>query len=270
LSRKAVAWVLSRALALSTGTCVVALVLDAVLPGEVAERLATAAYLAAVFATIVFVVARLVPAVSEGPAWLTRRSRYGYALGVVVCLGTLAALAALPGAELAALCIAFGLIIAVVLVRCGAPAAINAAMVRGGANTGVIRYAVLAAACALVLSAMLPESARSVAAFAAYEVAVVLTFALAIALIAPTPAGLQMLRSIQEAGRFANIGGHFYARATAYAVAAAVTAIAVAALLSGAGAELFSTIAYLAAAAVAVALAMECRRSRGSSDTRRG
>ena len=66
LKRSEMAWALEAALRFAIGTCVVALLVATTLSGEAAERFATVAYLAAIFAALTLAVGRFVP-------WLLRQ-----------------------------------------------------------------------------------------------------------------------------------------------------------------------------------------------------
>jgi len=274
LNRSIVAWALSRGLGLAIATCVVALILATTLSDEAAERLATTAYVAMIFAAIVFFAARIVPATqdhSSHDTGFTFPAFLGYAGAVVVCVSVLAALVSQPGAEVLAIGAGFGLLAAAALVRAGAPASLKAALLHGGVKAATVRCAALVAAGALAVAAFLPEYEGGIAARFAYWVAIIATLALGASIVAPTAAGLWMRRGYARVIRRLDRAGEarFFARSAAYAAGVSVASIIVTVFLPAAVAKPLAVIAYFAAAAAAVSLAMECRRMRASSGIRR-
>lgn len=264
MNRSILAWALSRALRLAIGTCVVGLLLATTLSGEAAERLATAAYLAAIFAALTLILGRFFPYGAEErrvvsaafPAFLS------YSLGVVVFLSVLALLVSAPGAEILILVVAFALIVTAVLVRCGSVGAFNAMLVRGGFLVAVSRYAAAAIVLMLVLAAVYGGD-DSVAAFA-FRLTVVATVAIAVSLFARTRAGLwiqeRYVGTIEELDRLAR--AFVFERTASRAAIVAVAAMILASVLPHAYAEAFGILAYVAAATAAFGVAMECRRLR--------
>ncbi|HXO17792.1 MAG TPA: hypothetical protein VN909_06440 [Candidatus Dormibacteraeota bacterium] len=267
LNASAMAWALRRALQLAIATGVVALVFATTLSGEGAERLATTAYLAAIFAAVAIVIQRFLPQSREAktrpehpfPAFL------GFFCGVAALLGIVAGFAALPGAEALAVVAGFLIVVVAGLARSGGVVAFNAAIVHGGITVAATRYAVLIGMCALALTALLPpDVARGVAAFA-YRLIVVAAVLIAASLIAPTRAGLLIRRRwaglAQGLDRLAVLFRK--ERAASYAAAIAVAALITASFFSGSSAEPFAIAAYAAAAVATLVVAVECRRLRG-------
>jgi hypothetical protein len=265
LTRSVLAWVLNRGLRLAIGTCVLALLLATTLSGAAAERFATVAYLTAIFAAFVLALGRFFPAGAEErrapshafPVFL------GYSLGVVVLLSVTAVLVSQPGAEAVALLAAVALMGTLVLVRCGTLAALNAVLVRGGFLVAVSRYAALAIVVTLAFAAALGSDADSSAAFA-FRLTIVATMAIAASLLAPTGAGLwaqkRYRQTIEELDRLTR--DFVFERTAIYGAIVAVAAMVAAALLQQPYGEDFAIVAYLAAAAAAFGVAMECRRLR--------
>jgi hypothetical protein len=266
LNRSALAWAVSRALRLAIGTCVVGLVVATTLTGESAERLATVAYLAAIFAAGALIAGRFLPAPEEPrgangpafPAFLT------YSISVAIFLGIAASLASQPGAEVLALIGCSALVVIAFLARCGALTALNAALLRGGFLAAATRYAVIVCIAALVLAAIASADAgESLVAFA-YRIAVLAAVLFCSSLVAPTPLGARIARSsarlVKTLDRLAQ--QFVFERTATYAAVVAIALIVPAILLPAPFAEPFVIVAYAAAAAAAFGVAMECRRLR--------
>lgn len=263
-----VAWALERALRLAVGTCVVALILATTLVGTAAERLATTAYLAAIFAAAVLAGQRLLRADLRDDGkrvWAPAFPSFlAFFASVTICLSVLGALVSRPGAEVTVFVGAVALVAAGVVVHAGGIGSAHAVLVRGGALAAVTRYTVVIGIGTLVLIAFLPGyTAEPVAQFA-YRLMVVATFLTAVRLIAPTRAGTWMQQSwantmvmVDKASR-----AFVFERTATYAAVVAVAAILCASSLPARNAEPFATIAYVAAAVAAFGVAMECRRLR--------
>jgi hypothetical protein len=265
LSRSVVAWALGRALRLAIGTCVVGLLLATTLSGEAAERFATVAYLSAIFVAFTLALGRFFPAGAEQPRAPSAPfpAFLGYSLAVVIFLSVTAELVSQPGAEILALFAAVVLIVTVVLVRCGTVAAFNATVARGGLLVAASRYAVVAIVAMFALAAAFGRDAESLVALA-FRLTVVATILIAISLFAPTKAGLLLQKryreTIEELDRLSR--AFVFERTAIYAAILAVAAMIAASILPQAGAQAFGVVAYVAAAAAAFGLAMECRRLR--------
>lgn len=266
MNRATFAWAVGRALRFAIGTCVVALILSTTLSGSAAERFATAAYLAAIFAAVALAIGRFLPntapdeaAVAPAfPAFLTS------ALVVVLFVSVIAALVSQPGAETFVLIVCAVLVVVAVLVRCGAMSAFNASLTRGGLIVAASRYAVLIAVCALAIGALLGGYAGDIFVTLAFQVAVAATLLIAASLLTPTKAGIFVqktyFRTIAVLDRLAR--AFVFERTASYAAIVAIAAIVPASFLPEAYREPFAIAAYAAALAAAFGVAMECRRLR--------
>lgn len=247
---------------------VVALVLATTIAGPDSERLATTAYLAAIFAAIVLVAQRFLPAPADErttPAPIKLPSFLGFLFAVLLLLVAAAGFASDPVAEalLFVACIAF--VTLAILSRTGALGFANASLVRGGFAVGATRYALAFAVCALAFAAFLPAEQAGAAANVAYRLAIVATVFFAFSLFASTPAaasarrhyGVLMLH-VDRLGRELA-----FARTARYAAIGAAIVLIPASLLLAPYSEPFAVGAYLAAVAAAFGVAMECRRLRG-------
>ena len=266
LNRATFAWAVSRALRLAIGTCVVALILATTLSGSAAERFATTAYLAAIFAAIALAIGRFLPAGAPGesarpgpafPAFFT------YSVTVVLFLSIVAGLVSQPGAEAFALAVCAVIVVTAVLARCGAIAAFNAALARGGLIVAASRYVVLVAVCALAIAALMGGYTADAVVTFAFRLAVVATLLIAASLLTPTKAGVFVQatyhRSIVMLDRLTR--AFVFQRTAGYAAAVAVAAIVPAAFLPAAYREPFAIAAYAAALVAAFGVAMECRNA---------
>jgi hypothetical protein len=264
----AAAWALRRALRFAIATAVVALVFATTLSGEGSERLATTAYLAAIFAAIALVIQRFLPAGSNQERPVGERgfpAFLAFLFGVAVLLGLCSAFASLPGAEAFAIVAGFVIVAVAAMARSGTIATLNAALIRGGAIVAVTRYAVVLGMFGLAITALLPADMARTVADAAYRLTIVAALAIAASLIAPTRAGLFVRRCYAESKRTLDrLARLFRAEcAASYAAVVAVAALFSASLFAGPGAEPFAIAAYAAAAAATFVVAVECRRLRG-------
>lgn len=267
LNRTTLAWAIGRALRLSIGTCVLALILATTLSGSAAERFATTAYLAAIFAAIALAIRWFLPAGSpeqpgrHAPAFPTF---FGYSIGIVLFLSVVAGLVSQPGAEAFALAVCAAIVVVAVLARCGAFAASHAALQRGGLIVGATRYAVLIAVLTLASAALIGGyTAEAIVTFA-FRVAVVATLLIAASLLAPTKAGVFVQdtyhRTISMLDRLTR--AFVFERTARYAAIVAIAAIVPATFLPADAREPFAIAAYAAAIVAAFGVAMECRRLR--------
>jgi hypothetical protein len=261
----AIGTTLRRAAGLAVATCVVALVLAAALAGEAAERFATTAYLAAIFLVLVLVAGRFVgertPAPRSGPS-AAFPSFLGYSLLVVIFLSVGAGLVSQPDGEALAMTGCIALIGVAALVRCGALAAFNAALARGGVLVAAARYTVLLGVCALAITAL--AGGDETVAVVAYRFMVLVACLLSGVLLAPTRAGIWLKRGFQRfVSKLDALADAFvFERAALYAGLAAIAAMLVASVLPVPVSEPFAIVAYFAAVAAAVGIVMECRRLR--------
>lgn len=264
MNAAAVAWALRRALRLAIATAVVALLFATTLSGEGAERLATTAYLAAIFAGIVLIAGRFLPQ----PSLESERGErafpelVAFLCGVAALVGAGVALASLPGVEALAIVACFALVAVTALARSGALAAFNATLVRYGAVAAVTRYAVALTLCALAVAALFGSEA---AASLAYRLAFVAALGLCVTLIAPTRAGVFLRKLSARSGSALDRLGDTFSRerVASYAAAVAVAALVSAMLLARNEAEPLAIAAWVAAVAATFAVAVECRRLRG-------
>lgn len=267
VNRATFAWAVSRALRLAIGTCVVALILSTTLSGSAAERFATSAYLAAIFAAVALAIGRFLPSAgSEAPtvtapafpAFLTA------AAAVVFFVSVIAGLVAQPGAEVFVLVACAALVVFAVLWRCGTIAAFNAALTRGGIVVAASRYAVLVAVCALAIGALLGGYTAETMVTFAFQAAVAATLLIAASLLTPTKAGnfvqKAYVHTIAALDRLTR--AFVFERTASYAAIVAIAAIVPASILPEPYREPFAIAAYAAAFAAAFGVAMECRRLR--------
>lgn len=260
------AWAIGGALRLAIGAGVIALVLATTLTGEAGERLATTAYLAAIFAAVALIAQRFLPAPDEArsagapafPVFLT------YFTAIAVVLTIAAALVSEPLAELLFFVACASLVVLAVLARTGALATFNAALQRGGFLVAATRYAVAAGVVTLVIAAIVPADWADGAASFAYRIALGATLFVAASLVAPTRFGIWIARScVRGVNRLDSLAQALvFARLKTYAAVVAIAFAVMASLLPGAFGEPFAFGAYAAACAAVIGVAMECRRLR--------
>ena len=267
LNRATFAWALGRALRLAIGTSVLALILATTLSGTTAERLATTAYLAAIFAAAALAIGRFLPTGEPDESAVASRAFPTfliYSIGVVILLSVVAGLVSQPGAEGFALAAGAMLVVVAMLGRCGAITAFSAALTRGGIIAAGSRYAVLVAVCALAIGALVGGYTADTIVTFAFQVAVAATLLIAASLLTPTKAGVFVqktyARTIATLDRLAR--SFVFERTASYAAIVAIAAIVPATFLPAAHAEPFAIAAYTAAFAAAFGVAMECRRLR--------
>jgi len=267
LNRTTFAWAIGRSLRFAIGTCVVALILATTLSGAAAERFATTAYLAAIFAAVALAIGRFLPstvpqesAVSSPafPAFLSS------SVAVVVLVSVAAGLVSQPGAEGFILAACAVLVFVAVLARCGAIAAFNAALTRGGVVVAASRYAVLIAVCALAIGAVFGGYTGETIVTFAFQVAVAATLLIAASLLMPTKAGTFAQKTYARTTALLDRLTHAFVfeRTASYAAIIAIAAIVPATFLPAGYNEPFAIAAYAAALAAAFGVAMECRRLR--------
>ena len=268
-------WALGRAIRYAIATAVFALLLTAFLSGAGAERLATTAYVALIFAALALVVQRLLPSAKRiesaavGPAPFAASLTFLLVVGGLVTAG--AALVSEPAAEGAAILVCFALIGAVSFVRSGGAAAFHARVVRPGALSATKMYAALAIVLGLTLAAILPSGSGEGFVKLAYFALVLATLAVGIALGADKPATLRM-RARFASGRnllHSPAGAWVFGRTATYAIATAIASIAATVFLPHPYAERFATTAYIATILAALAAGMRWRL-RGSGDDESG
>jgi hypothetical protein len=268
LNLSGIAWALGGALRLAIATAVIALVLATTLSGEGAERLATTAYLAGIFAAIALAIQRFLPAAADEPRAISAHAFpafLAFFFGVAVFLGAGTALVSQPGAEALVFVGCFGLVVLAVLVRSGTVAAANATLVRGGVTVAATRYAAVIGVCALAFAALLPSDPAESVANIAYRLMIAATVFVAASLIAPTRLGLFVQRYYARLFRLLDRLAHefVFERTASYAAVVGVALLIPASLLPGRYAEPFVIVAFGAAVAATFGVAMECRRLRG-------
>jgi hypothetical protein len=268
LSRAALAWACGQALRLAIATCVIALVVATMSSEDAAERFATVGYIAAIFAAVALASQRLlgwdrpIDVPSHLPPFFPRF--LAFSIGVALAVFLLYACVSQPGSELLILIIALVLVVVAGLARSGTIAAMHAAIMRGGLLLGATRYAVAGAICALVIAAFAPADIADDAAGFAYRLILVAGVFLAASLVAASRLSAWIeaayVRALSALDRRALM--LTFQRSATYAALAAAAAIVLASLAEPL-AELFAILAYAAAVACALGLAMECRRLRG-------
>jgi hypothetical protein len=258
-----VVWALDRALYFSIVTSVAAVLVSLVVPNTDAERFATAAYLAAVFAAIVLAIKWFVPA--RAPQEAARPSlpsfpeALGFAAGATILVVAAASFAPNPGAEMQVIVFSLVTVGVAAIGRAGAFARLRERLRRGGPLAATTRYAGVAALAALALAALLPVEVANFFAKLGYAAACVATSCFFVSVLAPTPIGRQLRATFVEG--LATSGEAVFAPAIRYAVVTLVAALFVASLLPRRLAEPFAVIGYLAAAVATLCLAGECRRT---------
>jgi hypothetical protein len=267
LNRGTVAWALGRALRLAVATCVVALLLATTLSGAAAERFATTAYLAAIFAAAALALGRFLPA----PARVERRTPsspfpafLGYTGLVVLFLSVAAGFVSQPGAEAVALAAGAALVVIAVLVRSGALREFNAALARGGVTVAGSRYAVAIALSAFAIGALVGAyNAEGIVTFG-YRFAVIATLFVAATLLTPTSAGVfaktTYVRTIDALDRLAR--NFVFERTASVAAIVTVAGFVAAAVIPWPFGEAFAVLGYVGAVATALSLILGCRRLR--------
>jgi hypothetical protein len=157
---------LRRALRYTAATAIVALIASTLLPEADAERLATTAFLAVIFAVVTLAVLHFV---SGGATVEQKRPlviTFPSVLLSVVLLATFilvgAALAGQPGAEAFALLICAVVVAFAALSGAGLFQALHVALAAGGMPAALTRYGVLVAIVALVLAAVMPDEMSGV------------------------------------------------------------------------------------------------------------
>jgi hypothetical protein len=259
-----VAWVLGHALRLAAGTAVIALIFATTLQGEGAERLATTAYLAALFAAIALVIQRFLPPAQPLPVTNAFPTFFAFVVTVVLLVSLAAMLVSDPGAETVLIAACFGIVALAVFRRNGGFVALNAVLLRGGRTEGAARYAIAIAIFALLLAALLPSDLAGSAAKIAYRLMILAALFLAALLIARTPAGLFLKQRFEQfQAQFDRLARALVFERTASKAAVVAAAVLIpASLLPTAYAEPLAVAAYLAAAVAMVCIAVECRRLR--------
>lgn len=267
LNRATFAWAVERALRFAIGTCVIALILATTLSGAAAERFATTAYLAAIFAAAALAIGRFLPRGKPQESAIASAAFPAFLSGSIVVLALVSIVAGLvsqPGAEAYLLAACVALVFLAVLARSGAIAAFYAALMRGGILVAASRCAVLIAVCALAIGALFGGYTSEPMVTFACQAAVAAAILIAASLLMPTKTGIFVqrtyARTIQLLDRLTR--AFVFERTASYAAIVAIAAIVPATFLPANYAEPFAIAAYAAALVAAFGVAMECRRLR--------
>jgi hypothetical protein len=249
---------LRRALRYTVGTAVVALIGSTLLPDTDAERLATTAYLAVIFAVVTLTTLHFV---SGGVTTEAKRPLVvtfpTVLLSVVLVASVLlvgAALAGQPGAEAFAFlaCAAFAAFMALsggALFR-----VLHVALAAGGVPAALTRYSALAGIVALLLATTLPPEIRGVVVEGGYWAVVAAAISLSVSLVKRTALGRFVMASFKGGPTMT------FERMIGYAACACVAALLAAALLPQNG-ETLAFSAYVAIVIATIGVAIETRVS---------
>jgi hypothetical protein len=173
---------LDRGLRAAIGILVLAIAGAVLFPEAQGERLATTAYLAAIFAAVMLFALRCLPKAERLRIDRTERSIAGTIAFWVVVVGALAAAASAAGrlAGEVLVCIACTLVVlAAAIFPIGIAALVHRELAKGGALMVVARYAALASAAGWALSAYVhaDNATAAVFGFAAFVIACILELA---------------------------------------------------------------------------------------------
>ncbi|HEY2476390.1 MAG TPA: hypothetical protein VGI19_16540 [Candidatus Cybelea sp.] len=268
MNRAALAWALSGAVRYAIATALVALLLTVLLPDVSAERFATTAYLALIFAAIIVAVKWAVfGGVAEGltrPVVPTFPSVLGFLVGLVIVLMTCAAFVSDPGAELKLIGYCLAAVAIAAFGRARALEWLGAKLSAGGPVAATTRYSAVIGAIALLLSALLPAGIAELLTIIAYGAALVAASTLAWHLAAPAPVRdliLQVWADVSRiVGQFSSEA--FCERVITTSLIVLTAAVVMASVLRRPFSEPFATVAYVAAISAAVGVALECLRRR--------
>jgi hypothetical protein len=268
LKREALSWALTGAVRYAVATALVAIVLAIALPDAGAERFATTAYIAAIFAAIVIgaqwlIFHRAGAGMVRSPTLNFPRA-LAFASGLTVLLVAASVLVGDPGAETALLVYCCAAVILAAVGRAGAFAWIHAKLSGGDRALATIRYGSIVAGVALLMDALLPGTISEFLCAIAYCAALVAGATLAWRLTAPTPLGAFLRQGwMESAETVAQLSaGRAFARLINASVVAIAASIVAASILRRPFSEPFAAVAYLGAVFAAVGVAMECWRRR--------
>jgi hypothetical protein len=249
---------LRRALRYTVGTAIVALIVSNLLPDTDAERLATTAYLAVIFAVVTLAALHFVSggatAETERPMVVTFPTALLSVVLVAIVLVVGAALAEQPGAEAFAFlaCATFAAFMA--LSGGGLFRVLHAALAAGGVPAALTRYGALAGIVALLLATLLPAEMRGVVVEGAGWAVVIVAIALSVSLVGRTGFGKLVVAGFKGAPTMT------FERTIGYAACACAGALLAAALLPQSG-ETLAFSAYVAIVIATVGVAVETRVS---------
>jgi hypothetical protein len=257
--------VLGRAIAYAIATAIAALLCATVLSGSEAERFATTAYLAAIFAALAFTARWFLPADrndrAPSPPLLPFPAGLTFGLIVTLLLAIGAAFVSDPGAEALIIVFGFGAVGAIALVRAGAARALHDALLRGGRLPATTRYAALAGVLGLAFAAFLQPDGAEALVKTGYFAAVLAAMSVLVSLVGRTRAGGALGQTFARAARLLTTPASevVFTRTADYAAASALFSVVLAIVVREPNAERFATTAYVAAFFAALALGMKWR-----------
>lgn len=260
------AWALGVALRYAVATAIVALLLAMVVPDPTAERFASTAYVAAIFAAIMLVLRRFGPPVEDSrPARIVLPAfpqLLGYALGLTILLTAASSLVTDANGELRMLGYCCAAVAIAAVGRAGSFARLHATITRTGRIRAVIRYCVLVAVAGLAVAAQLPPEIAEFFSALAYDAAALAALLLMWVLVGETPLGAVAGRSYAAGASAVEqlSGDRVFARTIEVAAFVLVISILIASILRRPYSEPFAAVAYVAAIFAAIGVAMECRR----------
>lgn len=272
LNVSALSWALRVAVRYSIAIAVVAMLIAIFLPDMDAERFATTAYLAGIFAAVALAATWSVPAGAAQPQRPATRSLgglLGYAAGFAVLLFAAASLAGDAGAELA---LFLGCLAAIGITAIGpgrAVAWLHGELVRGGGLAAAIGYSAVVTFCAIVVCALVPSEIAEPFAVLAYAAAFLATVLIAASLFVPTALGaFARSRAASASKTIDQLSADFvFARITNISVVTLVASLGLASLLRRPYSEPFAAVAYVAALSATLGVGMECRPGRAEPAT---
>jgi hypothetical protein len=249
---------LRRALRYTIGAATVALVGSNLFPETDAERLATTAYLAVIFAAVTLAALHFVSGGATAEQKRPLVVNFPTALLSVVLVSIVllvgAALTGQPGAEAFAFLAFAALTALMALSGAGLFRTMHVALAAGSVPAALTRYGVLVAVVTLLLATVLPVEMRAVAVEAACWAVVVAAISLTVSLLRKT----YFWRFVRAA--FKGAPTRIFERTTGYAAWASAGALLAAALWPQNG-DALAFSAYLAIVIATVGIAVETRVS---------
>jgi hypothetical protein len=256
---------LRRALRYTVGTAIVALLGSNLLSDTDAERLATTAYLAVIFAVVALTALHFVSggetAQTKRPLVVTFPTALQSVVLVAIVIFVGAALAGQPGAEAFAFlaCAAFAAFMA--LSGGGLFRTLHVSLAAGGVPAALTRYGALAGIVALLLATVLPAEMRGVVVEGACWAVVTVAIALSASLVRRTSLGRFVMAAFKGGPTMT------FERMIGYAACACAGALLAAALLPQNG-ETLAFSAYVAIVIATVGVAVETRISLAAASRR--
>jgi hypothetical protein len=255
---------LRRALRYTVGTAIVALLGSNLLSDTDAERLATTAYLALIFAVVTLAALHFLSGgetETKRPLVVTFPAALQSVVLVTIVIFVGAALAGQPGAEAFAFlaCAAFAAFMA--LSGGGLFRTLHVSLAAGGVTAALTRYGALAGVAALLLATVLPAEMRGVVVEGACWAAVTVAIALSVSLVRRTGLGRFVMAAFKGGPTMT------FERMIGYAACACAGALLAAALLPQNG-ETLAFSAYVAIVIATVGVAVETRISLAAASRR--